>query len=176
MRPPSRLLTIGQAILDALVDHYAEMEVELPERRYLSAGMPAWDCEGVAVWGERSFSHNGDVSREVVEPLIGAVGSLTRGVQWGVTIMRCSPQTIEMDSGVVQWPTPDEETAAAALVLADEVMVPNALKAASRAGRFASTNDWAVAEWRTIGPAGGFVASEHRVRTTTDWTPPVEGS
>lgn len=172
MRSVTRIHDIARAFLNAIAEYYAEENEELPARRAVTAGAPSWDCQLFGVWSSRTVSHEGNVAQTVVQPLIGAAGSALRVVEFGITIVRCAPM-IDAEGDVLIWPTVEEEEAAALAVHRDEVLVQNAVRVKSRAGALASSNDWAFTEWRVIGPAGGFVASEHKILVSTDWDPPV---
>lgn len=170
-RPESRVHALALATRDEVVRYYAEQVLDLPERRQVTAGAPAWDCEMLAVWSRGTGPHSGDVSRTDATPL----PSIQLGTRWldlSITITRCST-TIEEVNRVVLWPTTEEEEAVAEAVHRDEVAVVNAIKAGADAGRLPNLADWTMGAWKIIGPNGGFVASEHEFRLATDWQPPA---
>jgi hypothetical protein len=171
MRPSARLDDLAHAVLDAVAGYYDSEGYDLPERRQVTAGMPAWDCALVAVWCDRTGPHSGDVTRTDLTPLMAdPFGGTLRFAHMAVTICRCHP-TIDSAGDTLILPTVAEEEASALAVHSDEVLVVNAVRDAAKAGTLPSLNSWAVADWRIIGPAGGFVASEHRLVIGTDWGP-----
>lgn len=174
MRPANRVHDIALAIKQIVAEYYVTNDVAIPTRQQVTAGAPAWDCEMLAVWADGTAPHSGDVTRVIPEPLQAAAGSALRVVTFGITIARCSPQIIDVggDGETFEWPTVAEEEEAAELVHVDEVMVPNAIRDAAMNGRFYRSNDWAFLSWKVIGPAGGFVASEHAMVCATDDDPP----
>lgn len=177
-RPPNRVHDLAIAVLGAVVDYYAAAGYPLPDRRLISAGPPAWDCESVAVWVERTHGHEGDINIEAPTALVASAGSMSRAMQAVVTICRCSPEYIDVNdiAGTITFPPPEEITETARLVHYDEPLVTEAIRVGARDGKLPDLNDWSVLGWQVIGPMAGFVASELHVKLGTDWGPPPEGS
>lgn len=56
-----RLVTLGRTILAGVVDGYAARSISLPERQYLTVGIPANDCEQLVVaWQQNYLGTPGD--------------------------------------------------------------------------------------------------------------------
>jgi len=162
MAPPvTRIYDTCQQLLDAVVAGHTGT---LPERRYVSAGAPAWDCELVAVWCERTFGVAGDPAVEVIDPLASSAGHTMRAGTFVVTIARCTAAVVDANGDQITLPSVDEEEAAAAELYQDAQAVINALVAAERAGDLPGCHGVAFESWGPLGPEGGFVAGELRVR------------
>ncbi len=163
--PPERPYFVAREVLDTVVAGYVTAGETLPDRQFVSIGPPAWDCELVAVWVERTAGHAGDISTEVVEPLAQAAGHGLRAALLRVQIVRCVP-TIDDEFGEALPPSPAEEEAAAAVLLKDLQLVQNILLTASKAGELATCNDVGFIEWVSVGPDGGMAASTHGLRVS----------
>lgn len=172
MRPVNTLHELCLATLKAVNDFYVAEDQPIPSRQVVSAGPPAWDCELVSVWCERTNPHSGDVMGNDPTPLVGSVGSTLRAASLVITICRCSPDVIEGDgyNGIVH-PPEAEVTEAARLMHYDEPMMVEAIRQGASAGVLPNLNDWGLADWQIIGPMGGLVAAEMRFRVSTDWMP-----
>lgn len=177
-RSRSVVVDLLDRLLDAVVAHYTDVGADLPERRLISAGPPAWDCESVAVWGERTAGHDGDINHETPTSLTGFHGSMLRALTAGVTITRCTVDVPDINplSGRPEWPSAADVTAEASVVYQDEPLVTEAIRLGAAAGLLPNLNDWSLLDWKVVGPLGGFVASELKVRLSTDWCPPPPGS
>lgn len=176
MRPANTVHALALATLDSVAAYYVEEGFALPERQVVSAGPPAWDCELAAVWVERTGPHGGDISREQATPLVASVGSMLRSVTLVVTICRCIPDVVELDSGSIRWPSPEDVTEGGRLMHYDEPLVAEAIRAGATAGRLPDLNDWSLLDWKIVGPMGGYAASEMRLKVSSDWIPPTVGS
>lgn len=161
MAPPvDRLWLVCTDLLAAVVNRHGGV---LPARRYVAAGAPAWDCELVSAWCDRTASTEGDPAQEVTQSHHGAPGWAMRVGTFVVTIVRCVPSATVVAGEPVPPSTEDEE-AAAQVLYEDGQRVVNALVAAYRAGELASCHGLAMLDWRTLGPDGLLVAGELRVR------------
>lgn len=154
--PVSKIYDTCTALLAAVETHHGGT---LPARRYVSAGPAAWDCELVAVWCERTYSHDGEVGQELVQSIPGARRTM-RGGLFAVEVVRCAPTP--KDSG--DPPSVAAEEAAAELVYEDGQRTLNALVAAERDGDLPGCHGVAFADWTVQGPEGALVASLLRVR------------
>lgn len=161
--PPSRIYDIARDVLDAVVAGYLADAVDLPARRFVSLGPPAWDCELVACWVERTFGHAGDVLAEDPDPIMAAVGHGLRAALLRIQIVRCYPTL--SDAG--DPPTPAVMEAATATLLEDAQRVSNILVAASKAGAIGGCNSVAMLDWVSVGPDGAMAASNHGVQVST---------
>src|SRR5688572_8547210 len=63
---PSRLYDMAAAALTAVHTYH---DGTLPERQFVSAGPPAWDCELLAVHVERTEGYEGDVATVTAQPM-----------------------------------------------------------------------------------------------------------
>ncbi len=160
---PDRIWLLAQAVRDAIHVGYAVEGVPLPDRQFVSPGLPAWDCELLAVQAERTFGHAGNLATEVLEPQLPAAGHALRGVTCAVWLIRCVP-TIHDDGSNVTVPSVTEEEAAAAVILRDAQLLLNVLVAAQRAGDLPSCSGVAFEQWTNVGPQGGLGGGVLRVR------------
>lgn len=155
--PADRLYLAARALLDAVVAGYAAAGVALPPRQFVSDGTPAWDCEQVTVYVERTFS--GTVAAESTSPMNCLV---VRSAQFSIEIARCTP--VFADGWSDAPPTGDAIEAVAETVLADPMIVANSIVAAQRAGDLAGKDGLSLIEWESLGPQGGLVGGRQRVR------------
>lgn len=148
--------TLAAALLAAVIDYFADQSpaIGLPERRYVTIGTPAIDCEQVTVAVPSLFT--GLPGNAYVGPLVPGV---TSAVEFGVSIMRCVPTG---ESGNPPRPA-DIETKTEEL-LTDAKILREAVFAAKRDGTFGSCNDVVIAECVAIGPEGGFGGWNQLVR------------
>lgn len=160
---PDRWYVAADDVLAALVAGYVAQGVDLPDRQLVTPGLPAWDCDMLAVQVEREFSYSGSVAQEVIEPLTEAVAFAMRGAQLGITLLRCVPTSDEDGNP----PTAASEQAAAELILTDSQRMLNVLVAAVRAGDIGGCNSVAFMEWVSQGPQGGLGGGLLRVRLGT---------
>lgn len=144
---------VADAVLAAVVAQADAADVTLPSRRYVSNGAPAVDREQVTVHVRRTFAHSGDVTVQVAEPLVGAVGYAMRGVELAVTIMRCEP----VPKGQQAAPPVAKIDESAGEVLTDADLIHDALTAY---GRSSGCNSLAVTEWTALDPEAGFVGGQ----------------
>lgn len=157
MLPADRLFDAAQALLDTVVAHYVTAGVALPDRQFVSDGTPAWDCEQVVVYVERTFS--GTLENENTRPLNCLV---VRSAQMVVEIARCTPVfASEYDDSP---PAADAIQAVSRQVLADSMHMTNAIVAAHQAGELGGCKGLALVEWESLGPQGGLVGGRQRVR------------
>jgi hypothetical protein len=162
MAPPaSRIYDVCADVLGAVIDRHG---APLPDRAYVSAGPPAWDCELLATWCETTAGQAGNAAADVVEPLRSHAGHTMRTGVFVVTLVRCTPALPDVEGDQVVLPSTDEEQAAARELYEDAQRVLNALVAAEKAGELPTCNGMAFAGWNTLGPEGGLVAGELRVR------------
>lgn len=154
--PPSndRVWQIAKAVLAAVVDGYAAESVALPARQFVSPGLPAWDCDILAVQATRTFGHAGNVAAEIIDPQTPSAGHAMRGVALDVHLIRCVPTTHD-DGTNISVPSVIEEEAAAEVILTDAQLLLNVLVAAQRAGDLPGCSGLAFEQWRNLGPSGG---------------------
>lgn len=137
----------------------------LPARRYVAAGAPAWDCELLATWCERTAGlASADPAQE---GLVAHSREPTHAMRYGVfvvTLMRCTPAVPDTVGTEAVLPTVADEQAAAAALYEDGQRLVNAVVAAEKAGELVGCHGLALVDWRVIGPDGGLVAGELRLR------------
>lgn len=151
MIPASRIFDIADACLDAVVAHYAEKAVELPERRYVANGLPAFDCEQVTVFCESTSGISGSPAIEVATEQFRDAGHAMRLGVFAVSIIRCVP-TLD-DEG--DPPTVADENESSALIYGDAVLVLNALIAAEEAGQLPEHGSIVFRGWTNENAQGG---------------------
>ena len=157
MLPADRLYSAAKALLDVVVAHYADQGVPLPDRRFVSDGTPAWDCEQVVTYVERTFS--GTLENENTRPLNCLV---VRSAQIVVEIARCTPVFAnDYDDAP---PTAEAIDGVAQTVLGDSMHLTNAIVAGHQAGELGGCKGLALVEWESLGPQGGLVGGRQRVR------------
>lgn len=159
--PPTRIFDTCQVILDAVIAHHGG---SLPDRRVIPAGPPALDCELLAVWMETSSgADGGNVAAESIDPLRTSASHTMRAGTFVVSIARCTPDTPEQ--GIkVRLPKAEKVTAAGRILYEDAQRSLNALVAAEKAGELVGCNGVAFMSWTALGPDGGFIMGELRVR------------
>lgn len=151
---------VANQLVTSIEDGFTTAGVDLPDRRLVVPGLPAWDCELLAVQLERQFSYSGNLAAEVVEPMERSAGFALRGALFAITLLRCMP-TVDDDGNPP--PVADEE-AAAQQVLTDSQLLLNVLVAAVRAGDLGGCSSIAFVEWANVGPDGGLGGGVLRVR------------
>lgn len=162
MAPPaSRVYDIAKDVLDAVVAYHGG---SLPDRQYVSAGPPAWDCELVASWCESTSSVDGGSEVDAFESVRRLAGHTMRAGTFVITIVRCTPAVPTTVGAQIQQTSVDEENAAALDLYQDAQMIINALRTAEEAGELGACNGLVFDTWTPIGPDGGYVGGEQRVR------------
>lgn len=151
MIPAGRVKAIADALLTAVVAHYAEEGVELPERRYVANGLPAFDCEQVTVFCENTVGITGTPLGENPTEWLRDAGHAMRAGIFAVSIIRCVP-TLD-DEG--DPPSVEAEDESAALIYADAVRVLNALVAAEVAGELPEHGSIVFRGWTNENAQGG---------------------
>lgn len=158
------LTTVCEDALDAVVDYYTLNGIDLPARRYISGGQPAWDCELVAVYvvlitpGDLAGATTADASFE------DGVSYGLRNATLGVTIVRCGVTSKVSAAGKVTAPTVAEEEAVAAALHLDADSIDIAILTSTLAG----CQMLSPVGWGPIGPQGGFVGGEWRYRVSLE--------
>lgn len=154
---PDRIIGLARAALTAVENHFG---AALPERRYVSDGLIAFDCEQLAVQVERTFGQGGNIAGEQIEPLSASAGFAMRAATLAIWLLHCAP--VVGDDGSPPSVTDIEASAEAVLVGAQRLL--NALVAAQRAGELAGCHGLAFETWQGVGPDGGLVGGVLRVR------------
>lgn len=154
------LFTLAAAVLSAVETHYAAAGVELPDRRYVSDGLPAWDCEQVTVRVTRTFGTQGSVLAET-NAVLG--GLFHRTAELEVEVVRCAP-TVTDEGAEVAWPTANAIEQSAEAILDDAERVPLAIKQAFDAGNLGSCSGVSLMGWAGKGPDGTYVGGTLTLR------------
>lgn len=153
------LWNLAQAVLAAVEARYAAAAapLALPARRYVSDGLPAWDCSDgqVTVRVTRTFAHDGSLVGETIGQ--AAVG---RGAEFEVEIMRCAP----MIQGKGEYPSVSAIEGSAQVVYTDAEEVFGALVDAQADGDLPGCGGVVFVGWATRGPQGGVVGGATTVR------------
>ena len=155
--PATRIMDVCEDLRDAVVTYHGGT---LPDRQFVSAGAPAWDCELLAVWCETTIGVEGSPELEGLSAASAGAAHTMRAGTFVVTLTRCAAQMD--DSG--KPPTEAEEETAATELYGDAQRTLNALIEAERAGDLPSCHGIAFSSWTVIGPDGGYVAGELRVQ------------
>ena len=165
--PASRIFDLLAACRDAVVTYYALGGIDLPERRVVTPGLPAFDCEGLYVQGERHYAHQGNIGLETLDPLDEDGDVFLRALVVSVWLARCTHT--QDDDGTI--PTADEEESDARLVYADAAYLLNAIVGAVNDGLLPGCNGLVFESWQGIGPEGGMGGGALRVRLNMDAAP-----
>lgn len=166
MIPASRIYDIAAACLAAIEDWYTTEGADLPDRRYVANGLPAFDLteeqdcdEQVTVFCEATYGIQGSPLVENPSEILADLGHAMRAGVFAVTIVRCVP-TIDDQQTI---PTVDEEDASARQIYEDAVHMLNALVAAERAGDLAGCGSVTFLRWTNENAQGGVGAGTLRV-------------
>lgn len=150
MADDTRATLTAKALLDSIVDYYAANGYDLPARRLIALGLPAWDCEMLAVSIDRIFAHMGDVTIETPTSIAAHPALLMRAATFSVLLLRCVPGL--QDSGLP--PPVDEEQDAALAAYADQQLIENAIIESYNAGTLVTCNGLSIVEWLPQTPQG----------------------
>lgn len=152
--PTTRLHDLLSDVLTAVTTHYGEAGVDLPERRYVSPGLPAWDCEQLTVFAERTDPNAGDVTAAIPNPMLPAAGYSLRTATVSIELARCVPTLT--DDGA--FPDEVDIDASSQILYADHSLLMQAVIAGVRSNELPRLHTVALGGWEVIGPEGGFVA------------------
>lgn len=163
------LFALCDSVKAAIEDYYADPSVPeeafLPDRRYVSDGLPAYDDAQLTVHVNRTFSldDNGNESANFpIGPLI------RRGCELVVTLLRGSPVVDTEGIDDVRVPTPEEIEESARVILADPERLADALVAGWRNGDLPGCAGLFFAGWQSYGPEGGLAGGVAVVRALLD--------
>lgn len=136
-------------VLGVVEDYYDANGLVLPERRYVAAGLPAFDCEQVTVRAVRRYPHEGNV---IVEQLVDWPG-VEEGVPIEVEIVRCAPAMSESGEA----PSCEEINTASCVLYGDGDYVLAAVRGAVASGALAGCGGVVWVGWRNGGESGGLM-------------------
>lgn len=169
---PHYLFDLADALLGAVEDYYATNAIgplssnALPERRYVSDGLPAWDGEQVTVQVTRLFAvdeNGGDGGGFPVGPFV------RRGAEMVIQIIRAAPVMSDGSEDLVgEAPPPADIAASAQRKLADSQMIDQALITGYKDGTLPGCNGLFMVGWMSDGPEGGLVGGSVTVRMMLD--------
>jgi hypothetical protein len=148
-----RVWDLATEVLAVVEDGYAAAGVELPARRLVTPGTPAFDCDMLAVWVDSITEHQGDINAPVASPIRSHPGATLRRASINVTILRCVPVVDLTEDGAIVLPDVQLEEAAAAAILLDAELVRQCI--IEGAGRITACHNLLPAGWRQDGPDGG---------------------
>lgn len=160
---PGTLYAVADAALKAIGAHYQAEAVNLPDHRLVTPGLPAWDCEAVAVHAETLTPIDGD-------PVLGTLSSREdhpafhmRAVTLGITVARVAPLSDDGSASPVA-----AEQQVAKLVYQDPILCWNALVAAAEDGTLPCCGGIGFVSWQSLGPEGGIVGGVLRVAVSLE--------
>jgi hypothetical protein len=157
--PRDRLWECASKLLDTVANYYREKEEPLPARRFVSPGLPSWECEQVTAYVERTYS--GEALDTEGTGLVDCL--VMRHAVIVIEIARCAPMT-DMTLDQPQIPTVGDEEESARAVLADPMLIVNAAVQAYRAGDLAGCRGLAIVDWEALGPESGLAGGRQRFR------------
>jgi hypothetical protein len=130
---PSNLYDMAHTILDAVSAQMAADGVDVPDRQYVTMGVPVAECGALVVAWERLGRGTASGTGEVVRPVDFAA---TRVATFSVWLLRCLSATVP-DEGVdlAAAPTVAELEADAEVVLTDAYVVERGLGRARQAAQ-----------------------------------------
>jgi hypothetical protein len=161
------LYSICAAMIEAIETYYGLPDVPddatLPDRRYVSDGLPAYDVDQLTAHVTRTVSLD-DRGQESANFPLGPL--VWRSVEVIITLLRYSP-VVDTD-GVDDVVIPSEAVieTSARRVLGDAERVPDAILQAYREGLLlpAACNGVFHAGWQQYGPEGGIVGGINTFR------------
>lgn len=154
---PDRPYGTARAVLDQLVARLPALDVDVPERRYVSIGLPALDCEQLVVSIDRIVGHEGNPGSESNNPVRCLI---MRAVELTVWLVRCVP-TLDDDGNA---PSAESIDDSSELIAGDPQAILTALLGAYRDGDVGSTWGVVFLDWRALTPQGGLAGGAQRLR------------
>lgn len=158
---PERVYNLCQALLGAVVDRHGGT---LPDRQFVSAMAPSWDCDLLAVWHEVAEGYEGNPTVATTQSMPSGAGYAMRAGTFVITMVRKTCAIVRSQGNKAILPTVEQEEDAARTLYGDEQRMVNAVVAAVKAGEIAGCHSLAILGWQGIGPDGEYVAGELRVR------------
>lgn len=138
-------------VLAVVESYYAANRLDLPARRYVTAGVPVWDCEQVTVRAVRRFPHEGDV---LIEQPSGEWALVQEGIAVEVEIVRGAP----VQSETAEPPTVPELNTAGRVMYDDGDHVLAAIRGAIGTAALPGCAAMVWVAWRNDGEAGTLMA------------------
>ena len=149
---------IKDRIFDACVAAFASAAVDLPSRRYTTAGDILWDNEQFTVTFVSLFRHGGSIGSPLTDPV---QCDLFTAAVFEIMLLRCAPHITDQSAVL---PPPAEFEAYGDRLLSDIDIVINAIYTAWSVGDFGVGPMLAFETAETIGPEGELGGFTMRVR------------
>jgi hypothetical protein len=149
MAPPLTVMyDLCEATLNALVAGWPGEAEPLPDLQFVTNAQAAADtCEVLAVWIDRTFGTEGDVTSE---QFVAGINFAMRSATVAVAVYRCVP--VVSTEGA---PSAGEQSTSAQLIYTDAQAMLNVLVAAQKAGDLATCNGFSFESWTPVAPEGG---------------------
>lgn len=146
--PNTEIIDLADGLLDAVVSAYADASVEtLPGRRYVHAGLVAFDCEQLVVTVGPAFRGQ----PAAPSPIENRPGDLW-AIQLGVLLLRCVPTLTDQGTP----PSADELNAAGRELSIDARILTIGLTPKLKESPFDVCTLVATGNLDAQGPEGGF--------------------
>lgn len=153
----TKYFDLAKEIIAAIEVGFEAAEIDLPERRGVSAGDAVWDTAQVSVWWETSIPSGGDPNLALPTSL-NAAGHGIRSSLYRVLIVRCAPAfSTEDGSLVAEIPSVEEMEEIALTQMVDVYMMQKVLLDAESDGRLTCCNSLSFGNCVGLGPAGNLV-------------------
>lgn len=162
----SRLYDLCADALTAVAAYYAAEGKFLPEKRFVSPGPPAHDCEMCAVYITDTGPIDGDVTTSLPEQITPSAPWGLRAATLVVEIVRCVSVPEETGGGI-RLPSAAQLEADSLAVYSDAALTVNGLMAGVKDETLPRLHTVAPDRWELVGPEGGFVASRQTVLVGT---------
>jgi hypothetical protein len=142
----ARVYTLMSDVLQAVVDHYGNEGVALPDRRYVHVGAVAFDCEQLVFAADSltpGLPQGASPPQKCIRP---------KSLQASLSLVRCVPGLTEAGDE----PTVEALDEMAETLLVDAWLLPAAVIAAQAAGAFGDCSDVNIGVMDAVGPEGYF--------------------
>lgn len=162
-------------VLDEISGYYADLDVPLPEHRYVSPGNAMWDCEQVTVEFVNTVGITGDITSPTVQANRRSAGHAQRGVNLVVQVVRCIP-TWNMEASAILGAlaaTEEQDEAVARLVNSDPQMIESAILRAQDLGRLPKAPDVFAFLDAGVQTSGDLVGTQAMIRFSLAMLGPV---
>lgn len=155
--------TMANGLLTAVGTWYDDHDLALPERRFVSPGLPAWDCEQVHVRVVSSIPYGGNVAQALLDA--GQTDWGIRTATYGIGITRCAPvMEVEGINADPVPPTVAELNKCAKVTMEDLAHVMSAVLWGWETSLVpAGCQSLIFGAWDYAGPEGGLVNTELQV-------------
>lgn len=147
-----RVTTLAEAVLAAVVDEFATAEIDLPARRFTTAGVVYYDAEQLSVSLIRMLGVDpeGGLAAESSEPL-RCLNWLA--AQFEVMLLRCAPSIVTLPNGTVRAPTAEAMQQHGGQLGRDMMITTRGIVNAYRADAFGAGPTLVFNGWDPVGEA-----------------------